>query len=178
MRVKDFDGTQIRVIGEIYFTLKIGTLDFKVPDISSSYNLLLETPWIHSVFAVTSTLLQDLKIIWYYHDILIHVEKNNSIYYKNTIPIIECVEDLDGSVFIRPLEILSVLILTFLCFKCCHFTKDILRNVKRDIAVSIKSFKRGQGLFWNSEVVSLNIFGVPYRLFSMISISNGCFMPS
>ncbi|XP_047253011.1 uncharacterized protein LOC124887407 [Capsicum annuum] len=103
VKVKGFNGTQRGVIGEIDLSLQIGpvefTVEFQVLDISASYNLLLERPWIYSVGAVPSTLHQTLKFVWDYHEIVIHGEKNSSIYQQNSVPTIERVEHLDGSIF-------------------------------------------------------------------------------
>ncbi|XP_059315447.1 uncharacterized protein LOC132066075 [Lycium ferocissimum] len=49
--------------------------------------------------AVPSTLHQNLKFVWNHQEIVIHGEGNNSIYPENSIPVIESVERLDGSVF-------------------------------------------------------------------------------
>ncbi|XP_059310245.1 uncharacterized protein LOC132061441 [Lycium ferocissimum] len=103
VRVKGFDGAQRGVVGEIDLALEIGpvefTVEFQVMDISASYNLLIGRPWIHMAGAVPSTLHQNLKFVWNHQEIVIHGEGNNSIYPENSIPVIESVERLDGSVF-------------------------------------------------------------------------------
>ena len=103
VRVRGFDGTQRGVIGEIDLPLQIGPeefiVEFQVLDISASYNLLLGRPWIHMAGAVPSTLHQTLKFVWNHHEIVVHGEGSNSIYPDNSIPVIESMEELDGSVF-------------------------------------------------------------------------------
>ncbi|XP_059281345.1 uncharacterized protein LOC132035043 [Lycium ferocissimum] len=91
------------VVGEIDLALEIGPVEFmvefQVMDISASYNLLIGRPWIHMAGAVPSTLHQSLKFVWNHQEVVIHGEGNNSIYPENSIPAIESVERLDGSVF-------------------------------------------------------------------------------
>ncbi|XP_060202527.1 uncharacterized protein LOC132630957 [Lycium barbarum] len=103
VRVKGFDGAQKGVVGEIDLALEIGpvdfTVEFQVMDISASYNLLIGRPWIHMAGAVPSTLHQSLKFVWNRQEIVIHGEGNNPIYPENSIPVIESVERLDGSIF-------------------------------------------------------------------------------
>jgi len=103
VRVRGFDGTQRGVIGEIDLPLQIGPVEFivefQVLDISASYNLLLGRPWIHMAGAVPSTLHQTLKFVWNHQEIVVHGEGNNSIYPENSVPVIESMEELDGSVF-------------------------------------------------------------------------------
>ena len=103
VRVRGFDGTQRGVIGEIDLPLQIGPVEFivefQVLDISASYNLLLGRPWIHMAGAVPSTLHQTLKFVWNHQEIVVHGEGNNSIYPENSVPVIESMKELDGSVF-------------------------------------------------------------------------------
>ncbi|XP_060175420.1 uncharacterized protein LOC132606099 [Lycium barbarum] len=103
VRVKGFDGAQRGVVGEIDLALEIRpvefVVEFQVMDISASYNLLIERPWIHMAGAIPSTLHQNLKFVWNHQKVVIHGEGNNSIYPENSIPVIESVERLDGSIF-------------------------------------------------------------------------------
>ncbi|XP_055830762.1 uncharacterized protein LOC129899766 [Solanum dulcamara] len=103
VRVRGFDGTQREVIGKIDLPLQIGpeefVVEFQVLDIPASYNLLLGRPWIHMAGAVPSTLHQNLKFIWNHHEIIVHGEGSNSMYPGNSIPVVESMEELDGSVF-------------------------------------------------------------------------------
>ncbi|XP_055806917.1 uncharacterized protein LOC129875663 [Solanum dulcamara] len=91
------------VIGEIDLPLQIGpeefVVEFQVLDIPASYNLLLGRPWIHMAGAVPSTLHQNLKFVWNHHEIIVHGEGSNSMYPENSIPVVESMEELDGSVF-------------------------------------------------------------------------------
>ncbi|KAK4737090.1 hypothetical protein R3W88_000787 [Solanum pinnatisectum] len=61
--------------------------------------LLLGRPWIHMAGAVPFTLHQTLKFVWNHQEIVVHGEGNNSIYLENSVPVIESMEDSDGSVF-------------------------------------------------------------------------------
>ena len=58
--VRAFDGTRREVIGEIELAIQIGptmfNVEFQVMDITTSYNCLLERPWIHIAGAIPSTL--------------------------------------------------------------------------------------------------------------------------
>ncbi|XP_075086275.1 uncharacterized protein LOC142168986 [Nicotiana tabacum] len=84
VRVRAFDGSHKGIIGEIYWAIQIGPVEFpilfQVMDISSSYNLLLGRPWIHMVGAVPSTLHQCMKFVWGFQEIVIHDELSQSSY--------------------------------------------------------------------------------------------------
>ncbi|XP_070042611.1 uncharacterized protein [Nicotiana tomentosiformis] len=82
VRVRAFDGWQKDVIREIYLTLQIGPVEFpilfQVMDISSSYNLILRRPWIHTTWVVPSTPHQCIKFEWDCQEIIIHGEWSRS----------------------------------------------------------------------------------------------------
>ncbi|XP_050889420.1 uncharacterized protein LOC127094658 [Lathyrus oleraceus] len=65
--VRDFDGSQRQVIGEVDFPICVGPhqfdITFQVMDINLAYSCLLGRPWIHAVGEVTSTLHQKLKYL-------------------------------------------------------------------------------------------------------------------
>ena len=65
--VRVFDSTRRKMTGEIEIEMQIGpctfNVEFQVMDISSSYNCLLERPWIHIDGAVPSTLHQKIKFV-------------------------------------------------------------------------------------------------------------------
>ncbi|XP_075110577.1 uncharacterized protein LOC142181560 [Nicotiana tabacum] len=103
VNIRAFDGAQRSAIGEIDLALQIGpvefVIEFQVLDISATYNLLLGRSWIHMAGAVPSTLHQNVKFVWNHQEVVIHGEANNLIYLRNSIPIIESVERLDGATF-------------------------------------------------------------------------------
>lgn len=65
--LKDFDGSQRAVIGEADLPMNIGpntlSITFQVMDIHSAYSFLLERPWIHVTWALTSMFHLKLKFI-------------------------------------------------------------------------------------------------------------------
>ncbi|XP_017970398.1 PREDICTED: uncharacterized protein LOC108660657 [Theobroma cacao] len=67
MIVRAFDGTRREVVGNIEIPIEIGpctfTIEFQVMDIATSYNYLLERPWIHMDGAIPLSLHQKVKFI-------------------------------------------------------------------------------------------------------------------
>ncbi|KAL1120246.1 hypothetical protein V6Z11_D01G153500 [Gossypium hirsutum] len=65
--VRAFDGTRLEVMEKIQIPLKVGLyaydIEFRVIDITPSYNYLLGRPWIHSAGAVPSSFHQKVKFI-------------------------------------------------------------------------------------------------------------------
>lgn len=92
INVKAFDGSQRSTIGEISLCLQMGPtwfdVDFQVINVPTSYNLLLERPWIHAAGAVSSTLHQAVKFEWNHQEVIIHGNGSNPIYSRQTIPVI------------------------------------------------------------------------------------------
>ncbi|XP_075077326.1 uncharacterized protein LOC142164059 [Nicotiana tabacum] len=63
--VRAFDEVKRDIIGEIDLVLTIGPMDFEVTfqvlDMETSYNFLLDRPWIHAAGAIPSTIHQMVK---------------------------------------------------------------------------------------------------------------------
>ncbi|XP_070018031.1 uncharacterized protein [Nicotiana sylvestris] len=82
--VRAFDDVKRDTIWEIDLILTIGPVDFEVTfqvlDMDTSYNFLLERPWIHTVGAVHSTLHQMVKFEHKDQEIVVHGEDEQSIY--------------------------------------------------------------------------------------------------
>ena len=65
--IRAYDNIKREVLEVITLPTAIGPLksdiQFQVLDVSTSFNLLLERPWIHQVSAIPSTLHQKIKLI-------------------------------------------------------------------------------------------------------------------
>jgi len=63
--IKVFDGTRLKVQGEIMLMIEIGLrsfmVNFQVIKVDSPYNILLGRPWLHTASAVTSTHMRDSR---------------------------------------------------------------------------------------------------------------------
>ncbi|XP_070036743.1 uncharacterized protein [Nicotiana tomentosiformis] len=103
MNVKAFDGSQRATIGETNHCLQMGPtwfdVEFQVLDISASYNMILERPWIHATRAVASTLHQAVKFEWNHHEVIIHGDGSNPIYTNQTVPVVENRRKLGGETY-------------------------------------------------------------------------------
>ena len=82
VNVRAFDGVQIDTLGAVNLTLQMGPVKFnakfQVFDIDTSYNLLLERPFIHMAGAVPSTLHQMMKLVWKNEELVVHSERSHS----------------------------------------------------------------------------------------------------
>ena len=69
-------------LGAVNLTLQMGPVKFnakfQVFDIDTSYNLLLERPFIHMAGAVPSTLHQMMKLVWKNEELAVHGERSHS----------------------------------------------------------------------------------------------------
>ncbi|XP_070002162.1 uncharacterized protein [Nicotiana sylvestris] len=83
INVKDFNGSQRSIIGEISLCLQMGPtwfdVYFQVIDVPTSYNMLFGRPWIHAAGAVVSTLHQAVKFEWNHQEMIIHGDSRNPI---------------------------------------------------------------------------------------------------
>ncbi|XP_070004947.1 uncharacterized protein [Nicotiana sylvestris] len=83
--------------------MTIGPVDFEivfqVVDMDTSYNFHLGRPWIHTARAVPSTLYQMLKFEYDRQEIIIHWEKESSIYKDPLIPYIEAKKGYESIVY-------------------------------------------------------------------------------
>ncbi|XP_016673231.1 uncharacterized protein [Gossypium hirsutum] len=108
--VKDFDGTERRVMGQIDIPLEIGPnkyeVDFLVMDIKPSYNYLLGRLWIHSAGTVPSSLHQKLKLVTDGRLITINAEEDIIAAVTNKAPYVEANEEAIECSF-RSLEIVN-----------------------------------------------------------------------
>ncbi|KAA3483325.1 hypothetical protein EPI10_005509 [Gossypium australe] len=88
--VRAFDGIERRVMGRIEIPLLIGPntykIDFLVMDIKPSYNCLLWRPWIHMVGAVSSSLLQKLKLVTEGRLVTINAKEDIIAFGKGALP--------------------------------------------------------------------------------------------
>ncbi|XP_019245228.1 PREDICTED: uncharacterized protein LOC109225088 [Nicotiana attenuata] len=95
--VRGFDGGGKDSVGNIVLELTIGpvecTMEFQVLDVAVSYNLLLDSPWIHVAKAVTSSLHQMVKFEWDGQEIIVHGDKNLCAYNDTYVPFIEAEDD-------------------------------------------------------------------------------------
>ncbi|KAA3473596.1 hypothetical protein EPI10_023961 [Gossypium australe] len=95
--VREFDGTERRVMRRINIPLPIGPntyeVDFLVMDIKPSYNCLLGRPWIHSAGAVPSSLHQKLKLVTDGRLVTIHEEEDIIATVTNDAPYVETNEE-------------------------------------------------------------------------------------
>ncbi|KAA3464082.1 reverse transcriptase [Gossypium australe] len=91
--VREFDGTERRVMGRMYVPLLIGPntyeVDFLVMDIKPSYNCLLGRPWIHPARAVPSSLHQKLKLVTENRLVTINAEEDIIATVTNEAPYLE-----------------------------------------------------------------------------------------
>ena len=82
--------------GEIEIEMQIGpctfNIEFQVMDISSSYNCLLERPWIHISGAVPSTLHQNIKFVIEGQLVCISVEEDMIAAASSRAPYVEADE--------------------------------------------------------------------------------------
>ncbi|KAL3339268.1 hypothetical protein AABB24_028082 [Solanum stoloniferum] len=82
VNVRAFDKGQRETLGAVSLGIEVGPADFivefQVMDINTSYNLLLERPWIHMAGVVPSTLHQLMKFMWNDHEVVIHGEEIHS----------------------------------------------------------------------------------------------------
>ena len=82
VNVRAFDGVQRDTLGVVNLTLQVGPTEFnakfQVFDIDTSYNLLLERPFIHMAGAVPSTLHQMMKLVWKNEELVVHGERSHS----------------------------------------------------------------------------------------------------
>lgn len=62
---------------------------FHVIDIHTSYNLLLERPWIHGEKVVSLSLYQLFKFIWEEHEVVIQGEESHLSHPNGYVPMIE-----------------------------------------------------------------------------------------
>ncbi|XP_049405282.1 uncharacterized protein LOC125868753 [Solanum stenotomum] len=109
VKVRDFDGAQKSVIGEIYLTLQVGPTEFpilfQVMDVSFNYNLFLGRSWVHMAKAVPSTLHKYVKFEWGRTEVTVHEELSHPIQSVNSIPV---TNELDGATF-HTLEIMQAI---------------------------------------------------------------------
>ncbi|XP_052486354.1 uncharacterized protein LOC128041074 [Gossypium raimondii] len=91
--VREFDGTERKVMGRIKIPLLIGPIvyevDFLVMDIKPSYNCLLERPWIHSTGVVPLSLHQKLKLVSEGRLVTINTEEDIIAAVSNEAPYVE-----------------------------------------------------------------------------------------
>ena len=64
-------------------------VEFKIFDISATYNLLLGRPWIHAARVVASTVHQAMKFEWNHQEVIIHEDGSNPICTSQTILLIK-----------------------------------------------------------------------------------------
>lgn len=93
MMVRAFDGSKSIVVGEVDFTLETGSCQFVVPfvvvDISTTFNMLLGRPWVHTVGVIPSSQHQKVKFIKGDKIITIMAEKEILIHSSSAIPFID-----------------------------------------------------------------------------------------
>ncbi|XP_070039140.1 uncharacterized protein [Nicotiana tomentosiformis] len=145
--VHAFDGVKQDTIGEIDLILTIGPVDFevtfKVLDMDTSYNFLLESPWIHAAGVVPSTLHQMVKFEYENQEIVVHGEDEQSIYRDPSVPCLKAREGSEHIVY-QAFEIM----VTDQCEEGAPFPQPCLSNASVMVASEMikHGYKPGKGL--------------------------------
>jgi len=96
MVVRAFDGSKREVLGDINLPFQIRActfnVTFQVMDIKPAYTMLLGRPWIHSAYAVPSTLHQRIKYIMSDKIIIVRGVEAMLVTKRQSVPNVETTE--------------------------------------------------------------------------------------
>jgi len=96
-----YDGSPRKMVGtieiELFISLQVILVTLQIIDIHLSYNMLLESPWIHTADAVVSSLHQYLNYIKNGTLVIVKAEETLAVVQNLVVPYIEAERNKNGN---------------------------------------------------------------------------------